>query len=277
MASSQEAVSLVLLALLGLLLLGLLGSLGLLLDDLLDDLLLLDQESSHDSLLDTVGTSGATVWSGDSLVGLGHGCVLSWSQRGNTSQGDAAVTTLRSGGQLLDVLRTQDTAWGLNNLDLVGLGVVCIMLVSGSGSAPRSPAAAAAMPPRPHSCKLRGHWRQCGRTASRVSPLVRALVLKHTWVSSSESNTLSHLYLGCYTVQSMYYAPVCAEEANFNNLQIFQRGPAYRPHTGPTPAWPGARRAGGPGPAPRKKRGKQKDHHTQTYENIRTLEKQSHY
>lgn len=116
--------------LLGVLLLSLLGGFGLFLNDLLNNLLFFDQESSDDSFLDTVGTSGTTVDSRDGLVGLGDRSVLSWSQSSDTWQSNTTVTTLWSGSQLLDVLSTQDTTWGLNNLDLVGSGVVYKRLVS---------------------------------------------------------------------------------------------------------------------------------------------------
>lgn len=97
----------------------------------LDDLLLLDQESSDDSLLDTVGTSGTTVGSLDGLLGLGDLSVLSWSQGGDTLQSDTTVTTLRGSGLLLQVLGNQLTTWGLDDLNLVRLGVVCMLVIVG--------------------------------------------------------------------------------------------------------------------------------------------------
>lgn len=95
----------------------------------LDDLLLLNQESSDDSLLDTVGTSGTTVGSLDGLLGLRDLSVLSWSQGGDTLQSDTTVTTLRGSGLLLQVLGNQLTTWGLDDLNLVRLGVVCMLVI----------------------------------------------------------------------------------------------------------------------------------------------------
>lgn len=102
----------------------LVGLLLLLLQHSLDNLLLLNQERSDNSLLDTVGASRATVSSLDGLAGLGDVGVLSWSQRGNTGQGNATVATLDLGRLLLDVLGDQLSTWGLDDLDLVGSGVV---------------------------------------------------------------------------------------------------------------------------------------------------------
>lgn len=118
----MTASSLVLTSLLGSSLLLLL----LLLDDSLDNLLLLDQEGSDDSLLDTVGTSRTTVSSLDGLLGLRDLSVFSWSQGGDTWQSDTTVTTLDSGGDLLQVVGNQLATWGLDDLDLVGLGVVWV-------------------------------------------------------------------------------------------------------------------------------------------------------
>lgn len=110
----------------------LLGSLLLLLllvlQHSLDDLLLLNQERSDNSLLHAVGASGATVRSLHGLVGLGHLSVLSRSQRGNTGQSNATVTALDLGSLFLDVLGHQLSTWGLDDLDLVGSGVVWMLV-----------------------------------------------------------------------------------------------------------------------------------------------------
>lgn len=91
----------------------------------LDDLLFLNQECSHNSLLNTVSTSGSTVCSLNGLVGLGNLSVLSWSQGGDTLQSITTVTTLWSGGLFLDVLSNELSTRGFDHLDLVGSGVVC--------------------------------------------------------------------------------------------------------------------------------------------------------
>lgn len=56
--------------------LGGLGGLGLSLDDLLDDLLLLDQESTNDSVTDAVGAAGTTVGTVNGLLAAGDASVL---------------------------------------------------------------------------------------------------------------------------------------------------------------------------------------------------------
>lgn len=98
--------------------------LGLFLQDLLDNLLLFDQESSDDSFLDTVTTSGTTVRSAHRFVTLLSSGEFSWSKSNDTWQTDTTVTTLWGSTSLLGVLSSQNTTWGLNDLDLVGLGVV---------------------------------------------------------------------------------------------------------------------------------------------------------
>lgn len=61
------------------LLLGLLG-LALLLEDLLDDLLLLNEESTDDTVADAVAAAGTTVGTLDSLLGLGELSVLAGAE-----------------------------------------------------------------------------------------------------------------------------------------------------------------------------------------------------
>ena len=99
----------------------------------LDNLLFLNQEGSDNSLLDTVGTSRTAVSSLHGLVGLGNLSVLSWSQRRDTWQLAATVTTLDLRSLLLDVLGNQLSTWGLDDLDLVGSGVVWFVSIYSSG------------------------------------------------------------------------------------------------------------------------------------------------
>lgn len=103
--------------------LGLFGSL-LLLDNLLDNLLFLNKESTDDLLLDTVTASSATVSTVNGLLGLGGSGVLTGTESGNTGEGDATFTTLGSGAGLLEVKVTELATRGLNNLDLVRSSVV---------------------------------------------------------------------------------------------------------------------------------------------------------
>ena len=62
-----------------------------LLEDLLDDLLLLDQESTDDAVLDAVGASRTTVGALDGLLGAGDGGVLAGAEGGDTGELGAAV------------------------------------------------------------------------------------------------------------------------------------------------------------------------------------------
>lgn len=64
--------------------LALAGSLLLrLLEDLLDDLLLLNQESTDDAVLDATGAAGTTVGAADVLLGAGDLSVLAGAESGD--------------------------------------------------------------------------------------------------------------------------------------------------------------------------------------------------
>ena len=112
---------------LGSLLLGLLLRLGLLsrlLKDALDDLLLLNKESTDDLLLDGVGRDGTTVSTADGLLGLGDVGVLAGSQSSNTRKRNTGISTLGAGTVLLDMVVTEVATRGLDDLDLVRSRVV---------------------------------------------------------------------------------------------------------------------------------------------------------
>jgi len=64
-------------------LLGGLGGLGLGLDDLLDDLLFLDQESADDSVTDAVSATGTTVSTVDGLLAARDAGVLGGAESGD--------------------------------------------------------------------------------------------------------------------------------------------------------------------------------------------------
>jgi hypothetical protein len=51
------------------------------LEDLLDDLLLLNQESANNSVADTVGAAGSTIGTADGLLGLGNLSILTGTER----------------------------------------------------------------------------------------------------------------------------------------------------------------------------------------------------
>lgn len=62
-----------------------------LLEHLLDDLLLLDQESADNAVLDAVGASRTTVRTLDGLLGAGDGGILAGAEGGNTGELSTAV------------------------------------------------------------------------------------------------------------------------------------------------------------------------------------------
>lgn len=86
--------------------LGRLGVLGLSLDDLLDDLLLLDQESTNDSVTDAVSAAGTTIGTVDGLLAAGDASVL-----GRTESRDLSFigtkTSFISHGQIRALTKKQ--------------------------------------------------------------------------------------------------------------------------------------------------------------------------
>lgn len=62
-----------------------------LLEHLLHDLLLLNQESADDAVLDAVGASRTTVRTLDGLLGAADGCVFTGTEGGDASKLGAAV------------------------------------------------------------------------------------------------------------------------------------------------------------------------------------------
>lgn len=97
---------------------------GSLLENLLDNLLLLNKESTDNLLLDAVGAERATVGTVDSLLGVGDSRVLLGSQGSKTGESNSTFAALGSGGVLLDVKVSEVATGGLNNLDLVRSSVV---------------------------------------------------------------------------------------------------------------------------------------------------------
>jgi len=95
-----------------------------LLEDLLDDLLLLDQESTDDAVLDAAGASRSTVGALDGLLGAGDLGVLAGAEGGDTLELGTAVTALGGSTPLLDVQVTEFTTGGLDDADLLAPGVV---------------------------------------------------------------------------------------------------------------------------------------------------------
>ena len=112
-----------------------------LLEHLLDNLLLLNQESTDNAVLDAVGASRSTVGALDGLLGAGNLGVLAGAEGGNTLELGTAVlgivnslspntvsistyTALGGSALLLDVQVTELTTGSLDDADLLALGVV---------------------------------------------------------------------------------------------------------------------------------------------------------
>lgn len=128
-----------------------------LLEHLLDDLLLLDQESTDDAVLDAVCASRSTVGALDGLLGAGDGGIFAGTEGGDTSELGSAVlamvskkalasswgstyTALGGSALLLDVQVTELTTGSLDDANLLALGVVWrtspLPIVSPAATAP---------------------------------------------------------------------------------------------------------------------------------------------
>ena len=95
-----------------------------LLEHLLDDLLLLDQESTDNAVLNAVGASRSAVSALDGLLGAGNLGVLAGAEGGDTLELGTTVTALGGSALLLDVQVTELTTGSPDNADLLALGVV---------------------------------------------------------------------------------------------------------------------------------------------------------
>ena len=111
-----------------------------LLEHLLDDLLLLDEESADDAVLNAVGASRTTVGALDGLLGTGDGGVFAGAEGRDTGELGTAVlepvrawrgmqsrctyTALGGSALLLDVKVTELTTGSLDHADLLAPGVV---------------------------------------------------------------------------------------------------------------------------------------------------------
>ena len=74
---------------------------------LLDNLGLLNQERTNDTVTDASGTSGSSVGALDGLLALGDLGVLSGAECWDSGEGNVAVSALGRGGKLLDLQVTE--------------------------------------------------------------------------------------------------------------------------------------------------------------------------
>lgn len=105
--------------------------LGLGLEDVLDNLGLLNEESTDDTGADTARASRTTVSTADRLLALRDGTVLARSVSLDTAQVSVAVTALGDGTALLNVKVAEVSTGGLDDLSASRLGVVRVTLAEG--------------------------------------------------------------------------------------------------------------------------------------------------
>lgn len=108
------------------------GLLGLLLENTLDNLLLLNKESTDDTVLDAVAADGTTVSTLDGLFVARCTGVLTRTEGNDTGKGNATLTALGAGTLLMDVQVTELVTGSLDKLDLVRFGVVGVTATVGN-------------------------------------------------------------------------------------------------------------------------------------------------
>ena len=104
--------------------LGRLGSELVLLQHGLDDLLFFDEEGTEDTSADAAGARSSTISTGDAALAAMKLAIFLGAEARDTGKGDATVSTLGRGTDLLAVVHSQFSTRGLNKLDLVRAGVV---------------------------------------------------------------------------------------------------------------------------------------------------------
>merc|ERR1712151_1474928 len=105
-------------------LLGGVGGLLLGLQYLYDNLLFFDEESTDDTGADSSATEGSTVGTGNGLLAFGVLSQLTWTTGFDTTENVSSVTAYWSFGGFTNSLVDESATWGLDNLSLVGRGVV---------------------------------------------------------------------------------------------------------------------------------------------------------
>jgi hypothetical protein len=98
--------------------------------NLLDSLLFLQKESSHDARLDTGGTAGSSVSTGDLAFALLQSMIFGRLDVLNSLQGSLAITASGSLGGLVDSLRLQSSTGSSDASSTMLSGVVRVTACS---------------------------------------------------------------------------------------------------------------------------------------------------